>query len=169
MLYNAQSDLQARTGVVGRFLRRADDPWTWMEIYENVADVPAFDTALEEAIERHGLLRFVDKDTTAPHRALRSMCLILVAWQAHPDYPLVVAANRDEFFAAGGGGRLVAGPAGCSPAATSKPAAPGAGLGRAGRFAGLTNFRDPQRNRAGMPSRGAWWRIFSAAMKPAPG
>jgi hypothetical protein len=29
------------------------------------------------------------------------------------------------------------------------------GLGRAGRFAGLTNFRDPQRNRAGMPSRGA--------------
>ena len=27
------------------------------------------------------------------------MCLILVAWRAHPDYPLVVAANRDEFFA----------------------------------------------------------------------
>ena len=27
------------------------------------------------------------------------MCLILVAWQAHPDYPLVVAANRDEFHA----------------------------------------------------------------------
>ena len=61
VLYNAQSDLQARTGVVGRFLRRADDPWTWMEIYENVTDVPAFDAALEEAIERHGLLRFVDE------------------------------------------------------------------------------------------------------------
>ena len=27
------------------------------------------------------------------------MCLILVAWQAHPEYPLVVAANRDEFLA----------------------------------------------------------------------
>lgn len=26
------------------------------------------------------------------------MCLIVVAWQAHPDYPLVVAANRDEFY-----------------------------------------------------------------------
>lgn len=26
------------------------------------------------------------------------MCLILVAWHAHPDYPLVVAANRDEFY-----------------------------------------------------------------------
>ena len=27
------------------------------------------------------------------------MCLILVAWRSHPQYPLVVAANRDEFFA----------------------------------------------------------------------
>lgn len=25
------------------------------------------------------------------------MCLIVFGWQAHPDYPLVVAANRDEF------------------------------------------------------------------------
>jgi uncharacterized protein with NRDE domain len=41
------------------------------------------------------------------------MCLILVAWQAHPDYPLVVAANRDEFFARPAAGRLVAGCARC--------------------------------------------------------
>ncbi len=27
------------------------------------------------------------------------MCLILFAWQTHPDYPLVIAANRDEFHA----------------------------------------------------------------------
>jgi len=27
------------------------------------------------------------------------MCLILVAWQWDPRYPLVVAANRDEFYA----------------------------------------------------------------------
>lgn len=27
------------------------------------------------------------------------MCLILLALRAHPDYPLVVAANRDEYFA----------------------------------------------------------------------
>jgi len=26
------------------------------------------------------------------------MCLILVAWRSHPDYPLVVIANRDEFY-----------------------------------------------------------------------
>lgn len=27
------------------------------------------------------------------------MCLILLSWQQHPDYPLIVAANRDEFLA----------------------------------------------------------------------
>ena len=26
------------------------------------------------------------------------MCLILFAWQAHPEYPLIVSANRDEFY-----------------------------------------------------------------------
>lgn len=26
------------------------------------------------------------------------MCLILVAWQTHPEFPLVVAANRDEYY-----------------------------------------------------------------------
>jgi hypothetical protein len=28
-----------------------------------------------------------------------AMCLIVVGWRAHADYPLVVAANRDEFYA----------------------------------------------------------------------
>jgi uncharacterized protein with NRDE domain len=27
------------------------------------------------------------------------MCLIVLAWRAHPDHPLIVAANRDEFHA----------------------------------------------------------------------
>ena len=61
VLYNAQADLKARTGISGRALRKADDPWTWMEIYENVTDMAAFDAALEDVIERHGLLRFVDE------------------------------------------------------------------------------------------------------------
>lgn len=26
------------------------------------------------------------------------MCLIVVAWQYHPEYPLIVAANRDEYY-----------------------------------------------------------------------
>jgi uncharacterized protein with NRDE domain len=83
------------------------------------------------------------------------MCLILVAWRVHPDYPFVVAANRDEFFA-----RPTA------PAAFWKDApqvlagrdleAGGTWMGvtRSGRFAALTNFRDPAQNRSGAPSRG---------------
>jgi len=84
------------------------------------------------------------------------MCLILVAWRAHPDYPLVVAANRDEFFA------RPAAEAGWWPDAPSvfagrdlEAGGTWLGLDRDGRFAGLTNFRDPQRNRDGTPSRGA--------------
>lgn len=84
------------------------------------------------------------------------MCLILVAWRAHPDYPLVVAANRDEFFA------RPAAEAGWWHDAPSvfagrdlEAGGTWLGLGRDGRFAGLTNFRDPQRNRDGTPSRGA--------------
>ena len=84
------------------------------------------------------------------------MCLILVAWQAHPDYPLVVAANRDEFFA------RPAAPAAWWPDAPHvfagrdlEAGGTWLGLTRTGCFAGLTNFRDPGRNRAGTPSRGA--------------
>ncbi|MBL0283316.1 MAG: NRDE family protein [Zoogloea sp.] len=84
------------------------------------------------------------------------MCLILVAWRVHPDYPLVVAANRDEFFA-----RPAAEAAWWKDAknvfAGRDLEAGGTwlGLGRDGRFAGLTNFRDPPRNRNDAPSRGA--------------
>lgn len=60
-LFALQGDVAERTGVTGRFLRKADDPWTWMEIYENVPDADAFARVLEEAVERHGLSRFVDE------------------------------------------------------------------------------------------------------------
>lgn len=84
------------------------------------------------------------------------MCLILVAWRAHPDYPLVVAANRDELHtraarAAGwweqepkilAGRDLVAG--GTWLAVT-----------RDGQFAALTNYHDPTHQRQSAPSRGA--------------
>ncbi|AVR88426.1 NRDE family protein [Thauera aromatica] len=84
------------------------------------------------------------------------MCLIVFAWRTHAAYPLVVAANRDEYF--------------------ERPAAPAhwwidapellagrdleaggtwMGLARNGRFAALTNYRDPSRRISGAPSRGA--------------
>ncbi|HST59123.1 MAG TPA: NRDE family protein [Longimicrobium sp.] len=85
------------------------------------------------------------------------MCLIAVAYEAHPTLRLVVAANRDEAYA--------------------RPAAPAdwwadapdllagrdlreggtwMGVTRAGRFAAVTNFRDPGfAQLANAPSRGA--------------
>ncbi|GAB4180263.1 MAG: NRDE family protein [Rhodocyclaceae bacterium] len=83
------------------------------------------------------------------------MCLILMAWRAHPDFPLVVAANRDEYYARP------------SAAAGFWSDAPGIlagrdlqaggtwlGVTREGRFAALTNFRDPSHVRSDAPSRG---------------
>ncbi len=86
------------------------------------------------------------------------MCLILLAWQAHPNYPLVVAANRDEFF--------------IRPTAplhywddaphvlAGRDLAAGGtwmGITRQGRFAALTNFREagkPQVSTLAAPTRG---------------
>lgn len=96
------------------------------------------------------------------------MCLILFAVDAHPAYRLVVAANRDEWF--------------------DRPAAPAAfwadapsvlagrdleangtwmGVTRGGRFAAVTNFRDPAASRPGAPSRGALVRDFLAGERAA--
>ncbi|MEW6164385.1 MAG: NRDE family protein [Pseudomonadota bacterium] len=81
--------------------------------------------------------------------------MILVAWQTHPDYPLVVAANRDEFFV-----RRTAGadfwPDRPQVLAGRDLEAGGTWLGmtRSGRFAALTNFRDPARQLDKRPSRG---------------
>lgn len=83
------------------------------------------------------------------------MCLILLAWQVHPDYPLVVAANRDEFLS-----RRTAAADFWDDApdvlAGRDLQAGGTWLGvtRDGRFAALTNYRDPARVKASAPSRG---------------
>jgi uncharacterized protein with NRDE domain len=84
------------------------------------------------------------------------MCLVLVAWRGHPQIPCVIAANRDEFHA--------------RPAApahwwqTEPPILAGQdleaggtwlGITRRGRFAALTNYRDPELRRTGTPSRGS--------------
>jgi len=89
------------------------------------------------------------------------MCLIVLAYRVHPSYPVVIAANRDEFYA-----RPTA-------ALAQWPDAPNIvagrdlegggtwmGISREGRLAALTNYRDPGRQRAEAPSRGHLVRDF---------
>lgn len=84
------------------------------------------------------------------------MCLILLAIQSHPDYKMVIAANRDEFY--------------------DRPTAPAAfwddepgllagrdlraggtwlGITTKGRIAAITNYRDPSSIKSNAPSRGS--------------
>lgn len=98
------------------------------------------------------------------------MCLIAFAWRAAPGYALVVAANRDEFHA--------------------RPTAPAAfwddvpalfagrdlqdggswmGVARDGRFAALTNHRDPGAARVARRSRGHLVADFLRSHDPASG
>jgi uncharacterized protein with NRDE domain len=83
------------------------------------------------------------------------MCLILFAYQKHPKYKLIVAANRDEAY--------------------HRPTAPAhfwedipfilagrdlekmgtwMGVTKSGRFSALTNYRDPKETKEGKNSRG---------------
>ena len=83
------------------------------------------------------------------------MCLIFMAMDAHPDYRIVIAANRDEFY------DRPSAPASFWPESPQLLAgrdlrAGGTWLGitRSGRLAALTNYRDPESKRAERPSRG---------------
>jgi uncharacterized protein with NRDE domain len=95
------------------------------------------------------------------------MCLIFVALDAHPNFRIVIAANRDEFY--------------------DRPAAPASfwheapqllagrdlraggtwlGITRAGRVAALTNYRDAASGSAGAPSRGRLVSNFLLSREP---
>ncbi|HTO49745.1 MAG TPA: NRDE family protein [Burkholderiales bacterium] len=97
------------------------------------------------------------------------MCLILFAHRVHPAYPLVVAANRDEWF------RRPTAPAAFWPDAPEvfagrdlEQQGTWLGITRTGRFAALTNYRDPGSNRADAPSRGALVSAFLRSETPPP-
>jgi uncharacterized protein with NRDE domain len=83
------------------------------------------------------------------------MCLLVLAWQTHPRYRLVVAANRDEFHE-----RPAApmapwpAPEGILAGRDLRAGGTWLGLDRTRRFGVVTNFRDRQRPRRSAPSRG---------------
>lgn len=83
------------------------------------------------------------------------MCLILLALSSHPRYPLIVAANRDEFYA-----RPTAGAAFWEDAPhvlagrDLREGGSWLGVSRYGRFAAVTNFRGPGDDIAQPVSRG---------------
>jgi len=95
------------------------------------------------------------------------MCLILLAYDVHPEYRLILAANRDEFYdrptlpmafwedhpdiLAGrdlkGGGTWL-------------------GMSRSGKFAAITNYREPGGPKPGAPSRGHLVSAFLSGNSP---
>ena len=89
------------------------------------------------------------------------MCLILFSYRLHPDYRLILAANRDEFYD--------------RPTASLdywsdhpdvlagrdlKGNGTWLGVTRSGRLAAVTNYREPVSHRENAPSRGKLIRDF---------
>lgn len=83
------------------------------------------------------------------------MCVAAIAWDAHPDWLLVCAGNRDEFHARpaaplarwSDGSGIIAG-------TDLTGGGTWLGLTESGRFALVTNFRVPEGPQPGRPSRG---------------
>ncbi|MFM1869405.1 MAG: hypothetical protein RLY99_149 [Pseudomonadota bacterium] len=87
------------------------------------------------------------------------MCLILTSWQSHPEYPLVVLANRDEFY------ERATDPmhwwhdhphilAGRDRADVKGQSGTWMGISKVGRFAALTNVRAPSEKNPDAQTRG---------------
>ena len=83
------------------------------------------------------------------------MCLILLLWRVRPEFPCVLAANRDEFHdRPSASADWWPGAAGILAGKDLKGGGTWLGVGRDGRFAALTNFRGGTAADASAPSRG---------------
>jgi uncharacterized protein with NRDE domain len=82
------------------------------------------------------------------------MCLLVLAWNAHPRYRLVLAANRDEYHERPADALARWPQPDILAGRDRKAGGTWLGLDRARRFAVVTNFRELQRPRRSAPSRG---------------
>ena len=96
------------------------------------------------------------------------MCLIIFSYQQYKNWPLIVAANRDEFYS------RPSDPAGfwenASHIIAGRDQLHGGtwlGVDRSGRFSAVTNYRDPSVDKINTFSRGTLVSNFLLGNKPA--
>lgn len=96
------------------------------------------------------------------------MCLILMAYNHHKRYPLILAANRDEFY---NRPTLPAGYWEDRPDILAGRDLQGLGtwlgISGRGRLAAITNYRDPASIKSDAPTRGLLVSDFLAGSEPA--
>jgi uncharacterized protein with NRDE domain len=96
------------------------------------------------------------------------MCLVLLALESHPQYPLIVAANRDEFYdRPTSSAAFWADAPGVLAGRDLKAGGTWLGLDRQGRFAAVTNYRQGQREPTASRSRGRLVSDFLMGVIPA--
>ena len=88
------------------------------------------------------------------------MCLILFAYRAHADYPLVLIANRDEYYARPTRDAHWWEDAEVFAGRDLEAGGTWIGVNRAGRLAAVTNVREPGSMRSGKRSRGDLTREY---------
>ena len=95
------------------------------------------------------------------------MCLILFAYRQHVDYPFVVIANRDEYYARPTRHAQWWDDADIFAGRDLEAGGTWLGVNRHGHFAAVTNVREPGSMQAGKKSRGELTRGYLSATQTA--
>jgi len=94
------------------------------------------------------------------------MCLVTVSWQNHPEYPLIIRANRDEFFERSTA-KIHLWESGFYAGKDLKSGGTWMGFNPNGRWSLLTNYRDFKHPRTAQISRGKLVQDFlEGSMSP---
>ena len=97
------------------------------------------------------------------------MCLIIFSYKTHTKYPLIIAANRDEFYERQTAPAVFWDDAPYLLAGRDlQEGGTWLGITRSGRLAALTNYRDPASLKAGAPSRGGMVLVTTTSSSALP-